>query len=66
MPSPEHTELRNTDEVCQRLRCSRVTLWRLVRTERFPKPIKIASRPFWPQADVDAHLAALIEARGLA
>lgn len=39
----------------------RTTVYRDVEAGRLPKPVKIGSRLYWSEADVDAALAALAE-----
>lgn len=63
---PEAHELSSVAEICERLRCNRITVWRMVRDRKFPKPIHIGSRTFWPTADVDAWLAEKMAARNAA
>ena len=41
---------------------SRVQRWRLIRAGKFPKPIKIGTRSFWIESEVDAFEAARIAA----
>jgi predicted DNA-binding transcriptional regulator AlpA len=41
---------------------SRVQRWRLIRAGKFPKPIKIGTRNFWIETEVDAFEAARITA----
>ena len=52
-------KLLNKGQVCEKLgHISDVTLWRLVRAERFPKPIQISPRRVgWPEHVVDAWIA---------
>jgi predicted DNA-binding transcriptional regulator AlpA len=44
---------------------SRVQRWRLIRAGKFPKPIKIGTRNFWIESEVDAFETSRIAA-GLA
>lgn len=44
---------------------SRAQRWRLIRAGKFPKPIKIGTRNFWIESEVDAFEAKRIAA-GLA
>lgn len=34
--------------VCDELECRRVTLWRLVRDGKYPKPFKLNGQNIWP------------------
>lgn len=44
-------------EVCERLRVSRVSLWRLVQRGELSPPIKIGSRALYHIRTIDAYLA---------
>lgn len=45
-------------EVLKQTTLSRTTLWRLIRAQKFPSPVKISARRIaWRQADVDAFIA---------
>jgi predicted DNA-binding transcriptional regulator AlpA len=37
----------------------RTTIYRDVEAGRLPRPVKIGSRLYWPEADIDAAIAAL-------
>lgn len=53
-----------TKEVCAVLRMARTTLYRLISTGLFPKPIKVcARRNGWLRSDIDAFIANRIAAR---
>ena len=41
-------------EVCQRYGIHRATLYRQLKTGRFPKPIYVVGGPHWPLADLEA------------
>ena len=40
---------------------SRSSIYRDLELGRIPRPIKIGSRLYWPEADIDAAIAALAE-----
>ena len=40
---------------------SRSSIYRDIESGRLPRPIKIGSRLYWPEADIDAAIAALAE-----
>ena len=39
----------------------RTTIYRDIENGRLPKPVKIGSRLYWPEQDIDAAIAALAE-----
>lgn len=39
----------------------RTTIYRDVENGRLPKPVKIGSRLYWPEADIDAAISELSE-----
>jgi predicted DNA-binding transcriptional regulator AlpA len=61
LPLPEETErLLSRGEVLQIMGVSYPTLWGLMRSNRFPKPLKIArNRVGWLRSEVLAHLKSL-------
>ena len=44
-------------DVMERLRCSRATIYRLVRDEGFPCPMKVGNMNRWPADEVEVWLA---------
>ena len=53
-PGSPHPPVRMlcVKEVVVLLDCSRMTLFRMVRDERFPAPVRIGGRIFWPHATI--------------
>ena len=50
--------LMNVKEVCEAMGLSRVTIWRLVKDGKFPKPLEISQRKrAWPVTDVEQYLS---------
>ena len=50
-------KLMTVKEVCEALGLSRVTIWRMVKDGKFPKPIKVSERKrVWPVTDVEGYL----------
>jgi predicted DNA-binding transcriptional regulator AlpA len=41
---------------------SRAQRWRLIQDGKFPKPLKIGTRNFWPEQEIDAWQAELVAA----
>ena len=41
-----------TREVCERLRCNRSTLWKMLKTGKFPAPIVVGNRHLWTESDI--------------
>jgi prophage regulatory protein len=57
LPSPPDRILRE-DEVRDRTGLSRTTRWRLIRTEKFPKPVKLTEHAIgWRESSIEAWLA---------
>ena len=57
---PVLNRLMTIKEVCEFMGLSRVTIWRMVKDGKFPKPIKISARKrVWPVTDVVAYLQRL-------
>lgn len=55
---PELTPLLYKDKtIAKLLDVSRVTIWRWVRKEIFPKPFKIGASTFWKAEDVNKFIA---------
>lgn len=51
-------------EVLRRTALSRATLYEMMAAGRFPKPLKVADRiNCWPEAEIDAWIAARIAER---
>jgi len=54
----------STAEICELIGCNRVTLWRMCRDNRFPKPLEITgNKRGWPRSDYDRWLADQIAKR---
>ena len=49
-------DLLTRDEVLALLKCARSTLYTLMETRRFPRPLKIATANRWLRIEVDAWL----------
>jgi predicted DNA-binding transcriptional regulator AlpA len=45
------------------IRFSKVQLWRNVRANLFPAPIKVGQRNYWPENEIDSYLAEAIAQR---
>jgi predicted DNA-binding transcriptional regulator AlpA len=46
------------------IKLNRVTIWRLVRADRFPKPIKVGGlRNCWVEKEIDAYIESRIASR---
>lgn len=58
MPAP--LRLLGVRDVLFRVGFSRTHLWRLVAAGEFPAPLKFGRRVYWPEAEVEAWLAAVI------
>ena len=56
-------EILTRDEVLARLKCARATLYVLIKTAGFPRPLKLGSRNRWLQSEVDEYLARQAAAR---
>ncbi len=52
-----------TQEVLARVPFSSPTMYRLIKREQFPRPIKIGRRSYWRPEEVDAALEAFANAR---
>ena len=50
-------KLMGVSEVCKALCLSRTTLWRMVKDNKFPQPIRVSDRKrVWPADEVEAYL----------
>jgi prophage regulatory protein len=64
--SRKPTRLIRIDEVCSRLGYSRATVWRMVKTGQFPRPLKPypdARASAWIETEIDDYIAAAIARR---
>ena len=50
-------------EVCQMLCRGRASLYRDIRSGKFPQPLRLGGSSRWPLSEVEAHINQLIEAR---
>ena len=55
------TALQRLSALTQRLQCGRTKIYELIKTEGFPKPIKIGGSSLWLESEVDKWLEAKIE-----
>ncbi|WP_312538095.1 helix-turn-helix transcriptional regulator [Stutzerimonas nitrititolerans] len=46
-----------SDEICQLLRCSSTTLWRMRQTPGFPQPRQFGRRLLWLRSDIEQFLS---------
>ena len=60
----ETERLLSTNEVMERLGVSKSTLWKLVKREDFPQPIKLSAQMYrWPESAITAWIEAQVSAR---
>jgi len=53
-----HDRILRDDEVRERTGISRTTRWRLIKVEKFPKPVKLTEHAIgWRESSIDAWLA---------
>jgi prophage regulatory protein len=53
-----HDRILRDDEVRKRTGISRTTRWRLIKVEKFPKPVKLTEHAIgWRESSIDAWLA---------
>ena len=50
-------------EVCQMLGRGRASLYRDIKSGKFPQPVRLGGSSRWPLSEVQAHIKKLIEAR---
>jgi len=48
------------------IKLTKVSLWRMVKAGRFPKPVKIGNENAWPEPEIDRYLEDLMAARDVA
>ena len=58
--------LLRLDDVADRLGVSHPTVWRRVQDGTIPSPVKVGRMSRWIEAEIDAAIAALAEAREVA
>jgi predicted DNA-binding transcriptional regulator AlpA len=58
IPPVSEGQLGSAREVCSLIGCSRVTLWRLLNTDQFPRPIRLA--PNSPRSRLRFRMAEVI------
>ena len=59
IPSTSEGQLISARQVCDRVGISRVTLWRLLGTENFPRPIRLA--PSSPRSRLRFRLTEIVD-----
>ena len=53
-----HDRILRDDEVRERTGISRTTRWRLIKAEKFPKPVKLTEHAIgWRESSIEAWLA---------
>jgi predicted DNA-binding transcriptional regulator AlpA len=52
-------ELLKVDDVADRLRVSRRSVWKLVSMGKLPTPVKVLASSRWRRADIDAFITGL-------
>ena len=59
-----HYKLLGWDDLRDRgIKDSKPTIYRKIKSGKFPKPIYPGKSPAWPEHEIDAHLLSLIEQR---
>jgi predicted DNA-binding transcriptional regulator AlpA len=51
--------LLNIDDVAERLRLSRRSVWKLVAVGKLPKPVKVLAASRWKKTDIDVFITGL-------
>jgi prophage regulatory protein len=54
---------KNALEKEKGIKFSDTHLWRLIRSNKFPRPVKIGSRLHWTDQEIDAYVAAKLAER---
>lgn len=62
-PTESEQRLLRLPQVIERTGLQRSSLYDLIRSNRFPQPVKLARLSAWPEAEVAAWIAARIAAR---
>jgi len=61
--APSKDNLIRLPRVLERVGVSRASLYRMIKAEQFPQPIKIGSMSAWPESEVTAFVEGLKASR---
>ena len=64
IPPPGNRDLLSAGQVADLLGCTKRTVWKLLSSGKFPKPVRLTPKlPRWRRADLDKYISSLAEAK---